>query len=411
MEKTIVGFGFGPIQSGLFLLEAFRSGNFSRLVVAEIDDCVVQTIRNSGGEYLVNVAQSEGLSHYRVQGLEVYNPNDSDDCRQLVSAISSADEIVTALPSVEFYVKGMPSTAQLLAEGFQRRIEPQRSSGSVVYAAENHNHAAESLRQCVLAASPKQLHSALGENVQFVNTVIGKMSGVVTDPLTLSTMNLRPLTEDADRAVVVEQFNRILLERIKFEGFERGLKTFEEKSDLLPFEEAKLYGHNAAHALMGYLAHREGIHSMSQVRGREICDNVTAAFLEESGRALCLRHDNVDPLFTSAGWKYYALDLVQRMTNPYLQDQVGRIVRDPRRKLGWHDRLIGTMRLASEHGIEPTRYAKGAAAAAELLLRQESPQKTSDISGLLKQIWSEEDASANEIEQVLELIDQGLKQL
>ena len=34
--RTYVGFGFGAIQAGLFLYEAYRSGNFARLVVAEV---------------------------------------------------------------------------------------------------------------------------------------------------------------------------------------------------------------------------------------------------------------------------------------------------------------------------------------------------------------------------------------
>ena len=36
LTKTFVGFGFGAIQGGLFLYEAFRSGQFRRLVVAEV---------------------------------------------------------------------------------------------------------------------------------------------------------------------------------------------------------------------------------------------------------------------------------------------------------------------------------------------------------------------------------------
>jgi len=35
-SKTFVGFGFGAIQAGLFLYEAYQSGNFGRLVVAEV---------------------------------------------------------------------------------------------------------------------------------------------------------------------------------------------------------------------------------------------------------------------------------------------------------------------------------------------------------------------------------------
>ena len=47
--STFVGFGFGPIQAGLFLAEAHLSGNFDRLVVAEIVPEVVSTVRQAGG--------------------------------------------------------------------------------------------------------------------------------------------------------------------------------------------------------------------------------------------------------------------------------------------------------------------------------------------------------------------------
>ena len=57
-----------------------------------------------------------------------------------------------------------------------------------------------------------------------------------------------------------------------------------------------------------------------------------------------------------------------RMVNPCLRDRVDRITRDPRRKLGWDDRLIGTMRRVLEAGIEPERYARGAKAALAFVL-------------------------------------------
>jgi hypothetical protein len=41
---------------------------------------------------------------------------------------------------------------------------------------------------------------------------------------------------------------------------------------------------------------------------------------------------------------------------------VERIIRDPKRKLGWSDRLFGTMRMALEAGITPRTMALGAAA-------------------------------------------------
>ena len=51
----------------------------------------------------------------------------------------------------------------------------------MVYAAENHNHAAEILEAAVLAEMPAAERAAVRGRVRFLNTVIGKMSGVVTD--------------------------------------------------------------------------------------------------------------------------------------------------------------------------------------------------------------------------------------
>jgi mannitol-1-phosphate 5-dehydrogenase len=333
-RKTFVGFGFGAIQGGLFLYEAYQSGNFDRLVVAEVVPEVVSSLRRADGRYRVNVATRSSLQMRHVEGVEVFNPNDPHDRAPLVAAVAEANELATALPSVEFYDKGTASVAAILAEGLAGRSDP-----GVLYAAENNNQAAEILKGKVGTAP---------ENFQFLNTVIGKMSGVVG--------------EGRSREFLVEEFNRILISQITVPGFRRGIEVFEEKPDLLPFEEAKLYGHNAVHALLGFLAHKEGRQFLSEA-SRNLRRFAREAFIEESGRALIAKHGGVDELFTSRGFEQYAADLLERMFNPFLKDAVARVIRDPRRKLGWNDRLIGTMRLALDVGIVPHRFAKGAAAA------------------------------------------------
>ena len=66
---------------------------------------------------------------------------------------------------------------------------------------------------------------------------------------------------------------------------------FTEKEDLLPFEEAKLYGHNATHALAAYLAHLKGIPRIADLRHfPALMAFLRDAFLEESGRALISKH-------------------------------------------------------------------------------------------------------------------------
>ena len=174
---------------------------------------------------------------------------------------------------------------------------------------------------------------------------------------------------------------------------------FEEKDDLLPFEEAKLYGHNAIHSLLGYLAALRGHGTMSRIGAdRELLELGRRAFLDESGAALIRKHAGTgDPLFTPEGWRAYAEDLLARIVNPWLRDEVERICRDPLRKLGYGDRLFGTMRVALEQGIRPERLALGAAAAlrwaaARGALPAGAP---ADVAGRLAAVWRDEPADAH----------------
>jgi mannitol-1-phosphate 5-dehydrogenase len=357
MNKTFAGFGFGPIQSGLFCYEAKVSGHFERFVVAEIDDRIVRSVRQAGGRYTVNIARPDRIDPFVVEGVELLNPAAAEDRQALLAAIAEADEIATCLPSVRFYDAGDASVARLLAEGLAARTEP---IPTVIYASENHNHAAELLHEALAAHAPAGTLDA----VQTLNTVIGKMSGVIDDPAVIRRLGLEPMTPGADRAILIEQFNRILISRIELEGFVRGIDVFDEKPDLLPFEEAKLYGHNAIHAMLAWLADARDLSTIAQTAEHpDLMARAREAFLDESGAALIARHRDVDdPLFTPAGYMAYADDLLERMVNPNLNDLVRRVGRDPIRKLGWDDRIYGTMRLALQYDIEPKNLAVGGAA-------------------------------------------------
>ncbi len=404
MKKLFVGFGFGAIQAGLFLYEAHASGQFDRFVVAEVMPDVVDAIRKAGGRYCVNIATAKGIEKKEIRGITILNPNDAKDREALVQAVADADELATALPSVKFYATGAKaSVISVLADGFARRRSSGMKRRSIIYAAENHNHAAEILEE-QLAAHMALTAATLRETVQCLNTVIGKMSGIVADEAQIAEQNLVRLTGNTGRCVLVEAFNHILITRIAWTDFPRGIPIFVEKDDLLPFEEAKLYGHNATHALIGYLARRKGYRTIADVRrDQPIMDLARAAFLQESGAALIRKHRGLDPLFTEAGYCAYVEDLLCRMMNPYLRDLVERVVRDPRRKLGWDDRLVGTMRLALGQGITPRNYAIGAHAALAML-RESEPEQEKD---LLDKLWAGVEAPVGEKQQVKELILQS----
>jgi len=380
--RTFVGFGFGPIQSALFLYEAYCSGNFDRYVIAEVDAGLVGAVRAGGGRYSINIAHPDRIEHVVVDGVRLCDPADQQDRGELVRAIAAADEMATALPSVRFYDTGdAASVARLLADGLGRR-DP--SKPIIIYAAENHNRAAEILSERLIA----QVRADALANTQTLNTVIGKMSGVISDADTIRRLGLAPLTPDTLRAVLVERFNHILISRVTLEGFHRGIEVFVEKDDLLPFEEAKLYGHNAIHALIGYLARLRGLTTMAEAACHaDIMATARAAFIDESGAALVKKYERIHaPLFTVDGYRDFADDLIDRMVNPHLNDLISRVTRDARRKLGYDDRLFGTMRLALAQGIEPIHMAKGAAAAL-LCASDNALQTREDAGATLREFW------------------------
>src|SRR5208282_568415 len=165
------------------------------------------------------------------------------------------------------------------------------------------------------------------------------------------------------------------------------------------------------HALAAYLGALRGLELIADLRQTpDLLGFIRAAFLEESGEALIRKHAGKDRLFTPQGYREYADDLLARMTNPHLQDSVERVGRDPRRKLGWDDRLVGTLRLALQQDVVPRRYALGTAAALATLdpsfLQTDMPARD-----LLAPIWGHEAVETKDAQQVLRLIEEAKRSL
>lgn len=354
-KHILAGFGFGPIQAGLFAKEARQSGNFAEIAIAEIDSSLVNAVRSNNNCYAVNIAHRDGIESCLVENVLLLDPNNAGDLSQLKSALARSTEIVTSLPSVNHYTDDGSPVVRLIAEGLQSDNAKQ----TIIYTAENSNCAAESLSESV-----SDFKCAGIRPHQYLNTVIGKMSRVVTDHDEIVQLDLSPIAPGFPNAFLVEEFNHILVTSNSLVGFTPGIEVFEEKDDLLPFAEAKLFGHNAIHALMAFLGWKQGAAFMSELANMDdIMTIARNAFLKESGEALIRKYGReTDPLFTPDGYRHFADDLLERMTNPYLADTVARTARDPLRKMGFNDRIFGTIRLAFEQSVEPVNMAKGAIA-------------------------------------------------
>jgi len=390
MSGVFVGFGFGAIQGGLFLPCADRSGNFNRLVVAEIDEEIVRGIRANQGRYCCNVAHEDRVELVSIDGVEVLNPTHADDRESLVDAIAQATELVTALPSFRLYNEAPAPVARLLAEGLTRKVKRASNPPAVVYAAENDMRAAARLEAFCWDHAP----SGFGERVIFSETVIPKMCSVVFDPERMNQEGLIPMFPGAERALLVEAYDGVIIDSQQPPGFQRGFNAFSVKSNLDPFAHAKFIGHNAVHAWLGYLAESQGLTHMGQLSERgDLTRLAQKVFLEEVGPGLIHAHGHThDPLFTEEGVAEYAQSALKRMINPFLNDPVERVTRDPVRKLGWEDRLLGAMRLAKDAGVAPDLLADGA----RLALTRAARETQKQPGDILDSIWPA-DAPSEEI--------------
>ncbi len=382
--KIFVGVGLGPIQTGIFLSGATK-GNFDRIVIAEVDDKIKDAINSTGGKVTINIAADNHIYSESYSNVEVYNPMIDSERKKLVCAASEACELATALPSVKFF----GPTAGWMREAFELNPGKQR----FIYTAENNNEAAEELQKAVAKNFP---------DTHYLNTVVGKMSGV-TSTEECQKIGLQELCPGAGRGHLVEEFNNILISSCP--GIEnRQVQDLSVKKDLYPFEEAKLYGHNAIHFLLGSLGQYAGKEYMSELRPlTKLMEKARTAFINECGAALCKKWKGVDELFTPAGFQNYAENLLERMTNPFLQDAISRITRDLPRKLSWNDRVIGTIRMVMSQGIKPSVLKEGVV----LAIAAEFGADEDKAKCGLRALWPE--APETEQEAVLDFIFKKVK--
>ena len=409
-DGIFTGFGFGAIQAGLFTLEALRENAFEQVAVCEISPALVDRVRENRGLFTVNIAHPDGVETLELGPIDILNPESAADRELIVDKLGRSCEAATAVPSVDVYTTGGPgSIHQLLAEA----LRAGRNTPLVVYTAENNNRAAELLEDAVRGAAGFS-EDDFNSRISFVNTVIAKMSGIITDPEEIAARGLERLAPGYDSAILVEEFNRILVStpRVAPSGSWRpSFPTFETREDLLPFEEAKLYGHNGVHALGAYLASllaRIRMDELHSVPGA--VDFLRGALVDESGGALLKKYGGIDELFTPAGFARYADELIPRMLNPHLGDLVSRVARDPGRKLGWNDRLAGTLRLGLDTGIEMPRFALGAAAAL-ICLDPSLKSFRGTPRSILEPLWRKDSPPAAEAAAVCSLIEAGLEKL
>ena len=158
--------------------------------------------------------------------------------------------------------------------------------------------------------------------------------------------------------VVVEEYYEWDVERASFKGEIPEIKGMTLVDDLMAYIERKLFTLNTGHCITSYLGKLRGFPTIdAAIADEEIYDIVSKA-MKESGDGLIKKH-GFDPEKHAA----YIKKIIGRFKNPYLQDDVSRVGREPLRKLSPTDRLISPLTTAAGYGLPVYHLLVGVGAA------------------------------------------------
>ncbi len=336
MRKAVV-FGAGNIGRG-FIGQLLSESGFETVFVDVVQDLVNEL--NRRGWYPIRIVTNKQETEIVVDSVRAIN---AKDAKAVAQAISESSIVFTAVGG-----SSLRHIASPLAQGIELRRRAGCGPLNVIIC-ENMVGADDHLRSLVLAESPTdETRSFVADHVGFVMASVGRMVPVASE---------EELKDDRLR-LLVEPYCLLPVDADAIVGSIPAIRGVEP---LRPFAyqiHLKLYCHNCGHAIAAYLGHLRGYRYIYECIDDCELKSALSAALEESAKALSSHHAvGIEKVHA------HIEDLLVRFANRRLSDTVERVGRDPIRKLGPDDRLVGAARLAEAHGIEPRFLALGIAAA------------------------------------------------
>ena len=283
----------------------------------------------------------------------------------VVSCFSEADIAGTAVG-----VENLKLIAPLIASGIRARQAAGRLAIDI-YLCENSLTAAATLKKEVFTCLDPATQQWAENNVGFVGTSVARMvpapqerfKGI--DPLFVVADSYHKLPYDS-RAARAPQPRIVGMKPV------RNFKAEVER---------KLFTHNLGHAALGYIGYLKGYSYVHEPFDDPYLSKIFMGALQETASALVKMYpEDLDP----REHQDILDDVRVRFSNPMLMDTVQRVARDPLRKLGPNDRLIGSAKLCMAQGVVPANIATICGAA----LCYDCPQDAAAIE--LKQLILEQ---------------------
>jgi mannitol-1-phosphate 5-dehydrogenase len=338
-KPVAVVFGAGNIGRG-FLADLLNQSDFS-IVFIDVDVTKVDLI-NYRGSYVIATVSEVGCNERIVEDISAIALSDTA-C--VIDAIIEADVVMTAVGK-----SALPVVAKCLADGLnlRQRRRPNAVVGVVVIACENVLGNSEYLRQLVCAEFADSAIMKALDCVVFPNCVVDRI-----------VPNLPPPIANDPLSVLVEDYFQLVIDGSNLFVPPPVIHGMQIVHNLEAVLDQKLCTLNMAHAILAYYGYMAGYHFIHEaIKDKYIFALLYGAFGEVE-KVLIKRHESI----SLDGQRTYSKKILSRFKNSFLPDEVGRVAREPVRKLGFRDRLVFPALLACEQGLVPVHLATGIAAA------------------------------------------------
>ena len=331
---SCVIFGAGKIARGFIGHLLYLSG--IEFTFVEKFDSLVDLI-NERGEYTVNIL-GNSEKNCVVKGVKALGFSDEEE---ISKAISEADAVFNAVGG-----KNLGEIVPFLTKGIEAKAKVGGKLNIVT--CENWKQPANILREGIENLISDDAKEYFENNVGITEAVIMRSAIesdaelLKKDPLIVNVQNFWELPVDSSR--LKGNLPDIM-----------GLKLIDEFTGFL---ERKFYTYNAANGTTSYVGALFGYEKIADAAHDERILKILDGVYQETAQALSLKHNF--PLDEQLAFTLTSKNKLQDYT---IVDFIERNARDPLRKLGPDDRLVGSARLVDSYGIKPENLCIAIAAA------------------------------------------------
>lgn len=218
--------------------------------------------------------------------------------------------------------------------------------------------------------TPEGRLSSIGDRARFANSAIDRIVPL-QDP-------------NAGLNVKIESFFEWVVDKTPFAPHgPPKIDAIKWVDDLVPYIERKLFTVNTGHAAAAYYGHARGKAMIHDALADKEIREVVHECLAETSHLIVKKHD-----ITPSEQKDYVDKIINRISNPALEDVVERVGRAPLRKLGRQERFVGPAHHLAEQGDKYTALL-GAMEQAFNFVDVEGDDESFELGKLLKSMDAE----------------------